>query len=125
LAATAVPPSIGLDDPMLQPVPQAPKVLTSWKQALDFILARSVDVATAEQEVRKAEGIERQALALALPTITGTLSVQGQLITGAPPATPPQLLNGTVNGTNQGVSVIVPGQSGLSILNTTNPLVTA
>jgi len=125
-AATAVPPSIGLDDPMLTPVPQANKVLTNWKQALDFILARSVDVATAEQEVKKAEGIERQALALALPTITGTLSVTGQLITSSPAGTPPQLLNGTVNGTNQGVSVIVPGQSSASsLLATPNPLVNA
>jgi outer membrane protein TolC len=86
-AATSVvptPPQIEVNDPLLTPVPPAPHILNNWKEALNYILTRSVDVATAVQEVEKAEGASRQALALALPTLTGTLTATGQVIT--PPA---------------------------------------
>ena len=88
IIAVPPPPPIELNDPMLVPVPQAGKVLTDWKQALNLILARSTNLATALQEVERAEGNARIALAGALPTITGTVNVTGQLITTAVPANP-------------------------------------
>ena len=116
------PPPIPLDDAMLAPVPQAAKVLGNWREALQLILARSVDVATAEQEVLRAEGMERQALALALPSLTGSVNVTGQLIT-----TPAGLFPATIPITTPAGTVSFPG----SILNsafgstTTNPTVYA
>jgi outer membrane protein TolC len=88
----ATPPPIPLDDAMLGPVPRAGKVLNNWREALQFILARSVDVATAEQEVLRAEGMERQALALALPSLTGSVNVTGQLVTSPTGAFPAQVM---------------------------------
>jgi len=55
---------------LLAPVPPADKILSNWKQALQNINARSVDLATAVQEVEKAEGSWRSALSNALPTLT-------------------------------------------------------
>jgi outer membrane protein TolC len=77
-----LPPQIQVNDPLLAPMPPAGKMLNNWKDALGFIMSRSTDLATALQEVEKAEGSARIALAAALPTITGTLTVTGQLITG-------------------------------------------
>jgi outer membrane protein TolC len=126
-AAEAVPtaPPIPLDDAMLLPVPQASKVLNNWREALQLILARSVDVATAEQEVLRAEGMERQALALALPSLTGTVNVTGQLITsptGLFPANIPVPV--TVNGSSGTLNF--PGSIFNSALTATvNPIVVA
>lgn len=107
--AVPTPPPIPLDDAMLAPVPQASKVLGDWKQALQLILARSVDVANAEQEVLRAEGMERQALALALPSLTASVNVSAQLITspsGTLPSTLP--IPGTsFNGTTG--TLVLPG----------------
>jgi outer membrane protein TolC len=80
-AAPAAPPAVEVVDPMLAPVAPAPKVLTNWKMALQLIQTRSIDIATAVQEVEKAEGNLRVSLAVALPSLTGTLTATGQLIT--------------------------------------------
>jgi outer membrane protein TolC len=83
---------------MLTPVPPATKVLTNWKQALGYIQSRSTDLAIAIQEVEKANGSVRVALAAALPSLTGTLTATGQLVTGkfpGNPATPVPVLGGT------------------------------
>lgn len=124
--AVPTPPPIVLDDTMLKPVPQAAKVLGNWREALQLILARSVDVATAEQEVLRAEGMERQALALALPSLNGTVNVTGQLITtptGLFPANIPVPV--TVNGTSGTLNF--PGSIFNSALGgtVTNPTVLA
>jgi outer membrane protein TolC len=84
MSTVPAPPTIVINDDMLTPVPAAPKVLSNWKEALGFITSRSTTLATAVQEVVRAEGNARIALAQALPTITGTVSVTGQLITPAP-----------------------------------------
>jgi outer membrane protein, multidrug efflux system len=118
------PPPIVLNDTMLTPMPQAGKVLNNWKEALQFILARSVDVATAEQEVLRAEGMERIALAAALPTITGTLTVTGQLISGSSPSTTIMGMAGTTP-----LTLTVPGNplpavnpTVLASINATQPI---
>jgi outer membrane protein TolC len=81
--ATPQAPPIEVNDPLLTPVPAPPHVLASWREALTMIANRSVDVAVAMQEIQRAEGLARQALALALPTITATGSITGQIITGS------------------------------------------
>lgn len=79
--AVAQPAKIEVDDPLLAAVPPAPHTLNNWKEALTMIMSRSIDLAIAVQEVQRAEGSARQALALALPTITATGTITGQLIT--------------------------------------------
>jgi outer membrane protein, multidrug efflux system len=77
-----------LDDPLLAPVEPAPRQLSSWREAVALINSRSVDLGIAVQEVERARGSARQALALALPTITASGSLTAQLLTAtSPPGT--------------------------------------
>jgi outer membrane protein, multidrug efflux system len=76
-AAQPSPPAAGTEapavpDPALQPVAPAPHTLGSFRDALGMIAAQSPDLALARQEVEKAEGLSRQALAGALPSVTAT-----------------------------------------------------
>ncbi|APR77152.1 RND efflux system, outer membrane lipoprotein CmeC [Minicystis rosea] len=83
----AAPPApIAVDDPLLTPVSAPAHQINSWKEALDIINARSIDLATATQEVLKAEGVARQALAAALPTINATGTVTHQILYDPAPA---------------------------------------
>jgi multidrug efflux system outer membrane protein len=77
---------VEVSDPLLTPVPPAPNTLTSWRDAMDRVLARSPDLRIAEQEVRRAEGLSRQALAGVLPRVTASGSVTHNLITTEVPA---------------------------------------
>src|SRR5262249_3444644 len=109
---------IVVNDPLLAPVPQAPKVLGNWKEALNLILSRSTDLATALQEVERAEGNARIALAAALPSLTGTLTATGQILTGST-TTPDRQLK-VVGGNGW---VVLPG--GTQSLPSVNPLAVA
>jgi multidrug efflux system outer membrane protein len=97
------PPPIVLNDPLLTPVPPADHILNDWKEALGFIMSRSTALATAVQEVLRAEGNARIALAAALPSLTGTVTVAGQLIkpaaTPGAPAIPNPIVSGALNVT--------------------------
>lgn len=84
-AAEGAPPkpaALDVQDPDLAPIPPAARTLASWQEAMDLVLARSPDLRVAEGEVRRAEGISRQALAGVLPRVTATGSVSKQLIQG-------------------------------------------
>jgi outer membrane protein TolC len=71
--STPVPlPMPNVSDPMLVPMPPAEKVITTWREALALLRARSTDLRTAYDEVLKAEGQQRIALAAVLPQITGS-----------------------------------------------------
>src|SRR6185295_19295486 len=74
-----------VSDPMLTPLPAAKNVLTSWQQAL--ALARrdssSLRISVAQAEQARAES--RQALARALPTLTGNGNVTRHLLLGEGP----------------------------------------
>jgi outer membrane protein TolC len=78
--APAQPPTINVSDPALAPVPPPPRMIKSWKEALAIIASRSADLATAVQEVRRAEGNARQALGAALPQINATGTLNHQLL---------------------------------------------
>jgi outer membrane protein TolC len=77
-APVTLPPPPTIDDPMLAAMPPAPKNLSTWEEALDLIRARSTDLRIAYDEVLRAAGLTRSALALTLPTVTltGTYAYQ-------------------------------------------------
>lgn len=68
-------------DAMLSPVPAARRTLTSWDEALSLAQSRSADYGIALDEVERAEGQSRVALAGALPTLNGSASATHQFIT--------------------------------------------
>lgn len=74
------PKALEIDDPMLAPVPDAPKTLTTWRQALALSSAEDADYSISLFEVERARGEERRVLAGTLPTLTGTGAVTVQII---------------------------------------------
>src|SRR5579863_2068346 len=76
-----VPPPPDVTDPMLAPVPQAPRVLGSWREAVSLLRARSTDLRMAVDQVLQAEAQTRIALAQYLPTINAQGTYLHQLIT--------------------------------------------
>lgn len=78
--APPVPPPLEVSDPLLQPVPPASNILKNWREVLALINSRNVELRVLELEVARSEGLARQALARALPTITGTGNVEVQLL---------------------------------------------
>ena len=70
-AAPTVPPPPPVDDPMLAPVPPPKRVISSWKEAQDFLRARSTNLKTALDQVLQAEGQTIVALAQYLPSLGG------------------------------------------------------
>ncbi|WP_437581074.1 TolC family protein [Sorangium sp. So ce887] len=88
-AATPTLRRIEVNDPTLAPVPPPARTLTSWNEARAIIDQRSVDLVIAVQEVARAEGIARRALAAALPSLDATGNLNHRLagdetIVGAP-----------------------------------------
>jgi outer membrane protein TolC len=69
---TAVPPPLVENDEMLKPVAPPPNVVSTWDDALGALRARSTDLHIALDEVERAEGQWRVALAGSLPTLTGS-----------------------------------------------------
>jgi multidrug efflux system outer membrane protein len=58
-----------VSDPMLVPVPAAPREIHTWREALDLIRSRSTDLKTSYDNILIAEAQERIALAQVLPQI--------------------------------------------------------
>src|SRR4051812_42110578 len=81
-ATPSEPPLPQVTDDMLAPVPPAANVLQSWRDALRLLRQNSTTLRTlqAEQDVARAQA--REALAPALPTLTGNASVARQLLRG-------------------------------------------
>src|SRR5882724_11268934 len=79
---TAEPSLPQVTDDMLAPVPPATNVLQSWRDALRLLRQNSSTLRSlqAEQDVARAQA--REALAPALPTLTGNASVTRQLLRG-------------------------------------------
>jgi outer membrane protein TolC len=61
-----------VNDPMLTPAPRPPRIVSSWPEVVSYLRTRSTDLKTALDQVLKAEGQTRQALAAYLPSINGT-----------------------------------------------------
>ncbi|HEY3234129.1 MAG TPA: TolC family protein, partial [Polyangiaceae bacterium] len=80
--ATAPEPSPALpviDDPMLKPPPPALNTLTTWREALRMVRARSTSLKTSIAEIEVANGLAREALAGSLPRLTGSAGITQDL----------------------------------------------
>ena len=64
--------STGIDDPLLAPLPDAPRALGSWQEAVALQRAGSNDLRIAADELLRARGLERSALGALLPNLAGT-----------------------------------------------------
>lgn len=71
-----------VDDPMLKPLPTPSHELHSWREALKLVRGNNTNLQRAAAQIALASGQARQALARALPTLTGTAQVQRHLLTG-------------------------------------------
>jgi outer membrane protein TolC len=80
-----LPPPPKVDDPMLQPLPAPRRVIATWEDALSLVKARSTDLRIAFDEVEKAEGQSRIALAGALTQLNGTGSLTHNFLQGSYP----------------------------------------
>ena len=69
-------------DPMLEPVPPAPNVLSSWKDVVRFIHQRSTTFHIAAAGVEQANGEARSALAASLPVISANSTLTHHLLHG-------------------------------------------
>ena len=70
-----------VDDAMLAPPPDAPRVIPSWDDALALVRRQSPDYVTGYQSVLRAESQARLALSQLLPTLTGNASYTHQFLT--------------------------------------------
>jgi multidrug efflux system outer membrane protein len=94
-APVTVPPPPSVDDPMLAPAPTPARVLSSWREAVAFLRARSTDLRVAMDQVLQAEGQTRIALAQYLPSITGTGTQSHQFLTNPSSALSAIVFNGS------------------------------
>ncbi|ATB51282.1 TolC family protein [Corallococcus macrosporus] len=129
---TPEPPQFPVSDPLLEPVAPAARQVATWEEAVQLLRQRSTRLYTALAQVEAAAGAQRIALAALLPTLTGTVSVQHNVLN--PDATP--LLGGGGGGGGVGGGIgggIGDGAGGaqtpaltrppfLGLLNATQPL---
>jgi outer membrane protein TolC len=84
-ASEAIPPELPkpppVDDPMLAPPPDAPRVIATWDDALAMVRRQSPDYVTAAESILRAEAQARVALSQLLPTASGTASYTHQFLT--------------------------------------------
>lgn len=69
-------------DPLLRPVPPAPRVLVTWKQALQLIRTRNASLRIAAAQIELAASQARQAVTASRPSLLGSGTVQRHLLTG-------------------------------------------
>ena len=72
LPVTPFPLPLVENDEMLVPVAPAPHIVASWDEALAALRSRSTDLRIALDEIERSDAQWRQALALSLPTLTGS-----------------------------------------------------
>ena len=71
-----------VQDRMLEPVPPPANLLGSWRDALRFVHQRSTALHISRAQIDQANAQTRRALALALPRLTGTATVNRALLFG-------------------------------------------
>jgi outer membrane protein TolC len=87
-ADDTLPPAPKVTDPMLEPMPGPQRTVTTWEDVLSLVRARSTDLRVAFDEVDKAEGQSRIALAGALTQLTATGSLTHNFFQGSYPVGP-------------------------------------
>ncbi len=71
-----------VSDPMLEEVPEPPRVLQSWREALRHVRSRSTSLASSLAQVENAAARARAALSRTRPTLNATGSVSQHLLFG-------------------------------------------
>ncbi|NMO19666.1 TolC family protein [Pyxidicoccus fallax] len=112
------PPQPEVSDPLLAPVPPAPVQVSSWEEALNLLKQRSTDLRTALARVETAAGLRRIALAGLLPTITGNVSAQYNVLN--PDAV---FIGGGTGGIGGGIGGGTGGGDGEALRPTNPPVV--
>ncbi|HEY2514220.1 MAG TPA: TolC family protein [Polyangiaceae bacterium] len=118
-------PMPNVTDPMLVPVPRAQKEIATWQEALDLLKSRSTDLRIAVDQVQTALGLEREALAGTLPSITAGGSFTENLITKRIQNSAPVItdINGNVYGVGaNGTTGFFNPNSGQGTSPTAGPL---
>jgi len=77
-----LPPPPDVKDPMLEPIPDAPNALASWRDAVRLVRQRSTTLKISRAEIAQAEGATREVWAKTLPTLTGTARLTRHLLYG-------------------------------------------
>lgn len=85
------PPRIDVADGMLGDTAAPQQTLRTWRDAVSMMSTRDVEYAIAVKEIERAEGLRRQALAAALPTLTATGSVRYEIFNRSSEAVSPGL----------------------------------
>jgi multidrug efflux system outer membrane protein len=70
-----------VDDPMLAPPPEAPRVIATWEEALALVRQQSPDYVSSYQNVLRAEAQARVALVQLLPNLSGQATYTHQFFT--------------------------------------------
>lgn len=83
-----LPPAPTVTDPMLEPLPPPPRTLATWRDVLSLVRARSTDLRLAFDEVEKAEGQSRIALAGVLTQLSAIGSLTHNFLQGNNPIGP-------------------------------------
>ncbi|AKT40413.1 TolC family protein [Chondromyces crocatus] len=99
---------LNIDDPDLKSVPPATRVLSNWRDAVTLVEARSPDLVIAIQEIARAEGLARQALAQALPAINASGTINQSLIPGTSFVPGVGLVEQRLTQLNTGISISQP-----------------
>ncbi|AKQ70390.1 Heavy metal RND efflux outer membrane protein, CzcC family [Myxococcus hansupus] len=116
---TPEPPQFPVSDPLLEPIPPASLQVATWDEALRLLRQRSTTLYSALAQVEAAAGAQRVALATLLPTVTGTVSVQYNVLN--PDATP---LFGGGGGVGGGVGGGIGGGIGGDVGGGASPRLT-
>jgi outer membrane protein TolC len=80
-----LPPAPTVTDPMLAPLPPPRRTVATWDEVLSLVRARSTDLRLAFDEVEKAEGQSRIALAGALTQVNATGTLTHNFLQGSYP----------------------------------------
>lgn len=108
-----------VSDPLLAPAPPAPQQLQSWNEALALLRQRSTDLQAALGQIEVAAGSWRIALANLLPSVSGNVSVQYNLLNPGLVA-----VGGGTGGTVTGGGGFTPTELlGLGVLTANVPVV--
>jgi multidrug efflux system outer membrane protein len=84
----ALPPAPTVTDRMLEPLPPPRRTVGTWENVLSLVRARSTDLRLAFDEVERAEGQSRIALAGALTQLNATGSLTHNFLQGSYPIAP-------------------------------------
>ncbi|MBZ4376774.1 TolC family protein [Corallococcus sp. AS-1-6] len=112
-----------VSDPLLAPAPAAPLELQSWNEALTLLRQRSPDLQAALGQVEVAAGTWRIALANLLPSVSGTLSAQYNVLNPKIPAVGGGI-GGGIGGGVSGAGGFTPTELlGIGVLSANVPVV--